>query len=64
MNEVVYAVLGIGVIQTREVGPMKAAFTLTPAESKRGSKGVCETCRYACCFAGREIEALPEWLQD
>jgi hypothetical protein len=27
-----------------------------------GSKGVCQTCRYACCFAGKKIEELPSWL--
>jgi hypothetical protein len=29
-----------------------------------GSKGVCQTCRYACCFAGKKIEELPSWLRD
>lgn len=29
-----------------------------------GAKGVCETCRYACCFAGRKVGDLPPWLVD
>jgi hypothetical protein len=32
--------------------------------SLKGSKGVCETCRYACCFAGKKVEELPSWLLD
>jgi hypothetical protein len=27
-----------------------------------GFKGTCENCRYACKYAGRSIEDLPEWL--
>ena len=30
----------------------------------KGSKGVCETCRYGCCFAGKKIGELPSWLVD
>ena len=30
----------------------------------KGSKGVCETCRYACCFAGKKVGELPSWLVD
>jgi hypothetical protein len=26
-------------------------------------KGTCETCRYACCFAGTKESDLPKWLQ-
>ena len=29
----------------------------------RPLKGTCETCLYACTFAGRKEEDLPEWLQ-
>jgi hypothetical protein len=30
----------------------------------KGSKGICETCRYACCFAGKKVGELPSWLVD
>jgi len=30
----------------------------------KGFKGTCETCRYACKFAGKKVEDLPAWLTD
>jgi hypothetical protein len=30
----------------------------------KGFKGTCEKCRYACRFAGKRIDQLPEWLKD
>jgi len=30
----------------------------------KGFKGTCEKCRYACKFAGKKREELPEWLAD
>ena len=30
----------------------------------KGFKGTCETCRYACKFAGKKVEDLPVWLID
>jgi hypothetical protein len=30
----------------------------------KGSKGICEACRYACCFAGKKVGELPSWLVD
>jgi len=32
--------------------------------SLKGFKGTCETCRYACKFAGKKAEDLPVWLND
>jgi hypothetical protein len=29
-----------------------------------GFKGTCEACRYQCCFAGKKLDELPEWLRD
>ncbi|RJR36557.1 MAG: hypothetical protein C4576_23570 [Desulfobacteraceae bacterium] len=29
-----------------------------------GFKGTCETCRYACTFAGKRLGELPGWLRD
>jgi hypothetical protein len=30
----------------------------------KGFKGTCEKCRYACRFAGKKMDQLPEWLRD
>lgn len=30
----------------------------------KGFKGTCETCRYACKFAGKKVKDLPVWLTD
>ena len=30
----------------------------------KGFKGTCETCRYACRFAGTKLADLPSWLKD
>ncbi|MFB0520091.1 MAG: hypothetical protein ACETWD_01540, partial [Desulfatiglandales bacterium] len=30
----------------------------------KGFKGTCETCPYACKFAGKKLEELPAWLTD
>lgn len=32
--------------------------------SLKGFKGTCETCRYACKFAGKKAEDLPVWLNN
>ncbi|MFH1085264.1 MAG: hypothetical protein V1772_05840, partial [Chloroflexota bacterium] len=29
----------------------------------RPMRGTCATCRYACCFAGKQEADLPAWLQ-
>jgi hypothetical protein len=29
-----------------------------------GFKGTCEVCHYNCCFAGKKLDELPEWLRD
>jgi hypothetical protein len=55
------------IVQGSEEGVRKAISLVESIKGEppiQGSKGVCETCRYACCFSGRKIEALPEWLQD
>jgi hypothetical protein len=33
-------------------------------EPVRALKGTCESCRYACCFAGTKECDLPDWLQS
>ncbi len=30
----------------------------------KGLKGTCEACRYACIFAGKKADQLPEWLRE
>ena len=30
----------------------------------KGFKGTCETCPYACKFAGKKMEDLPAWLAE
>lgn len=55
------------IVQGPEEGVRKAISLVESIKGEppiRGSKGVCETCRYACCFAGRKTEDLPKWLQN
>jgi hypothetical protein len=32
--------------------------------TSKGFKGTCETCPYACKFAGKKMEDLPAWLVE
>ena len=53
------------IIQGAEDGFRKAVSIIESIKGEppiKGSKGVCETCRYACCFAGKKVGELPSWL--
>lgn len=55
------------VIKGEEANVRKAISIVEPIKGEpplKGFKGTCETCRYACKFAGKKVKDLPVWLTD
>jgi hypothetical protein len=55
------------VVEGAEEKVKKAIFIIESIKGEPalpGFKGTCETCRYACKFAGKRLDELPEWLRD
>jgi hypothetical protein len=55
------------VIKGEEADVRKAIFIVESIKGEpllKGFKGTCEKCRYACKFAGKKVEELPEWLTN
>lgn len=55
------------VIEGSEANVKKAVSIVEAIKGERtlkGFKGTCESCPYACHFAGKKVDELPGWLTD